>query len=77
MSVTNIYKDGMFDKTDCPYSATAIEAVKEMQDFNNKSFSEKAEVVWSALLNKNPSFKWYVVCHKEGYNWHSTSSSVL
>ncbi len=44
----------MFDKTDCPYSATAIEAVKEMQDFNNKSFSEKAEVVFDALDDEHP-----------------------
>ena len=54
MSITNIYKDGLFDKTDCPYSATAIEAVKEMQDFNNKSFSYKAEVVYDALKKSYP-----------------------
>jgi peroxiredoxin len=44
----------LFDKTDCAYSATAIEAVKEMQDFNNKSFSDKAGVVIDALKNKHP-----------------------
>ena len=45
MSVTNIVKDGLFKATDCPYSATAIEAAKQMKDFEGKSFYEKAEVV--------------------------------
>ena len=44
----------MFKAADCPYSATAIEAVKEMQDFNNKSFSDKAKIVIDALEKKHP-----------------------
>ncbi len=44
----------MFDAADCAYSATAMEAVKEMQDFNNKSFSEKARIVNDALGDKHP-----------------------
>jgi hypothetical protein len=54
MSNTDIYKYGLFEAADCAYSATAIEAVKEMQDFNNKSFKDKAEVVLDALINKHP-----------------------
>ncbi len=56
MSVTNICRDGLFSAFDCPYNATAIEAVKEMQDFNNKSFSDKAEVVIDALIKKHPEY---------------------
>ncbi len=33
MSITNIKKDGIFEKDDCPYNATAIQTVKNMQDF--------------------------------------------
>ena len=66
MSITDISKHGMFKAADCPYSATAIEAVKEMQDFNNKSFSEKAIVVYDALCNKHPGLEWYVVCYQDG-----------
>ena len=44
----------MFKAADCPYSATAIEAVKEMQDFYSKSCDGKAEVVWDALRNTHP-----------------------
>ncbi len=54
MSITIFVKDGLFEVADCPYSATAMEAVKEMQDFNNKSFSDKAKVVWCALHKKHP-----------------------
>jgi hypothetical protein len=54
MSVTNIFKKGMFDKTDCPYRATAIETVEEMQDFQGKNKNAKAEVVCSALIKKHP-----------------------
>ncbi len=54
MSITILVKDGLFEAADCPYSATAMEAVKEMQDFNNKSLSEKAKVVIDALIKKHP-----------------------
>jgi hypothetical protein len=54
MSITNIKKDGLFKAAECPYSATAMEAVKEMQDFAGKSFNEKAKVVSNALTKKHP-----------------------
>ena len=54
MCITDISKHGLFKAADCAYSATAIEAVKEMQDFNNKSFWEKARVVNDALGDKHP-----------------------
>ena len=52
--VRNISKVGLFEAADCPYSATAIEAVKKMQDFEGKSLSEKAKVVGDALVKKHP-----------------------
>jgi hypothetical protein len=44
----------MFRESNCPYSATAIEAVKEMQDFEVKSFVDKSKVVMVALHTKHP-----------------------
>ncbi len=54
MSIASIEKRGLFEVADCPYSATAIEAVKEMQDFEGKSFKDKAKVVIDALIKKHP-----------------------
>ncbi len=46
-------KHGIFDAFDCPYSATAIEAVKAMQNFEGKSFGGKAELVNQVLETKH------------------------
>ena len=54
MSIKNIQKDGLFKNSYCPYSATAIEAVEEMQDFEGKCFFVKAKVVRDALEKKHP-----------------------
>jgi hypothetical protein len=77
MSIEGIGKYGFFEAADCLYSATAIDSVKEMQDFKGKSFSEKAGVVWDALRNKYPSFKWSVFCYKDGSGRYSTGGSYL
>ena len=54
MSLTDLVQKGLFDKTDCPFSASAIKAVKEMQNFKGRTLSDKAGVVYNALDNKHP-----------------------
>ena len=53
MSITNIGKHGMFAAPDCPYSATSIEAVKEMQYLEGEDCDGLAEVLMDALRNKH------------------------
>jgi hypothetical protein len=77
MSITGIAKVGLFEAYDCPYSATAILAVKEMQDFGGKSCDGKAKVVVDALKNKHPSLKWYVACFKDGSSSRTEGSNSL
>ena len=36
-----------------------------MQDFDGKDNLSKAEVVWKALREKHPEYKWYTLCHDD------------
>jgi hypothetical protein len=77
MSITDIIKEGIFEKDDCPYSATAIQAVQNMPDFKSKSFDYKSNELWKTLYEKHPQMKWFVTCSTDGSCWWTKGSSVL
>ena len=66
MSVEVCLADGIFTVDDFPCKATAIKAVVEMHDFDDKDNWFKAWKVFDALNNKHPEYKWFTMCHTDG-----------